>query len=84
MILFLVNKKRWIFNEERQTAAGFIPAANSIVPSSTLEINNLSATNVPTEMTNSSESLLIDPIEMEKILELELKAVKALKDMLNS
>lgn len=84
MILFLVNKKRWIFNEDRNAA--LVPAAITETASSSplaLDFNNLSAINAETEITTSSDSLLtIDPVELEKITELERKAVKALGDML--
>lgn len=84
MILFLVNKKRWIFNENRNAAV--VPATtitSSVSSSPSLDINSLAATNITTEMTSDNDLLLTnDPAILERISELEQKAVKALEEML--
>lgn len=70
MILFLVNKKRWIFNEERNAvAAGLVTSAEE-------------ASTTISEANDALPFVVIDPIEAARIAELERKAVESLQSML--
>lgn len=69
MILFLVNKKRWIFNEERNAVAVGLVTSAETANSGISEANNELA-------------LSVDPIQAARIAELERKAAESLENML--